>query len=74
MDLRDSEIEILESTRSAVPEIGRSANLKITILTDPAIQRFIGTVGSKYRPRNRSIQGFPRPRIYCGPYQLLDPE
>ena len=41
MDLRDSEIEILESTRSAVPEIGRSANLRITILTDPAIQRFI---------------------------------
>ena len=37
-DLRGSEIEILESIRSAVPEMGRSAKLRITLLADQQLK------------------------------------
>ena len=37
-DLRGSEIEILESIRSAVPEMGRSAKLRIKLLADQQLK------------------------------------
>ena len=37
-DLRGSEIEILESIRSAVPEMGRSAKLRIKLFADQQLK------------------------------------
>ena len=60
-DLRGSEIEILESIRSAVPEMGRSAKLRIKLLADQQLK----DVQEKYRcPRYSRVHIQPEKQVH----------